>query len=72
MDCSGTIGKILEVEIEVGKGMAHECYHDGFRHLGTFDDAPGTLQSPGLRDDAQCCKITWLEERAAERNTIQA
>ena len=23
-------------------------------HLGTFDEAPGTLQSPGVRADAQC------------------
>ena len=72
MDCSGTIGKILEVEIEVGQGVAHACYHDGFRDLETFDEAPGTLQSPGVRADAQCCKITWLEELASERNTIQA
>ena len=40
--------------------------------MGTFDEAPGTLQSPGVRADAQCCKITWLEELASERNAIQA
>ena len=72
VDCSGTIGRILEVEIEVAQGVAHACYHDGFHHSGTFDVAPGTVQSSGVRADAQCCKITWLEELASERNTIQA
>ena len=37
-----------------------------------FDEAPGTVQSPGVCADAQCCKITWLEELASESNTIQA
>ena len=72
VDCSGTIGKILEAEIEVGQGAAHACYHDGFHDLGTFDEAPETVQASGVRADAQCCKITWLEELASERNTIQA
>ena len=40
--------------------------------METFDEAPGTVQSPGVRADAQCSKITWLEELASERNTIQA
>ena len=56
-------------ETDVGQGDEHACHHDGFRHLGTFDEAPGTVQSPGVRADAQCCKITWLEELASERNT---
>ena len=43
-----------------------------FQHLGTFDEHLGTLQSPGVRADAQCFKITWLEELASESNTIQA
>ena len=30
------------------------------------------VQMPGVRADAQCCKITWLEELASESNTIQA
>ena len=75
MDCSGTIGKILEVEIEVGQGVAHACYHDGFHDLGMFDEAPWSLQSPGVRADAQCCKIDilkWLEELVSQSNTIQA
>ena len=59
-------------EIEVGQGVAHAWYSDGFHHLGTFDEAPGTVQSPGVCADAQCCKITWLEELASESNTIQA
>ncbi len=59
-------------EIEVRQGVARACYHDGFHDLGTFDEAPGTVQSPGVCADAQCCKITWLEELASERNTIQA
>ena len=72
MDCSGTIWKIHVVEIEVAQGVAHAWYSDGFHHLGTFDEAPGTVQSPGVCADAQCCKITWLEELASESNTIQA
>ena len=72
VECSGTIRNILRPEIDRGQGVAHACHHDGFRHLGTFDEAPGTLQSPGVRADAQCSKITWLEELASERNTIQA
>ena len=48
VDCSGTIGKIHVVEIEVGQGVAHAWYSDGFHHLGTFDEAPGTVQSPGV------------------------
>ena len=44
------------VEIEVDEGVAHAWYSDGFHHLGTFDEAPGTVQSPGVCADAQCCK----------------
>ena len=72
VDCSGTIGKIHAVEIEVDQGVAHAWYNDGFHNLGPFDEAPGTVQSLGVCADAQCCKITWLEELASERNTIQA
>ena len=62
-------------EIFVGQGVAHACHHDGFHDLGTFDEAPGTVQSPGVRADAQCCKIDiqkWLEELVSQSNTIQA
>ena len=59
-------------KIRQGQGVALACYHDGFHDLGTFDTAPGTVQSPGVCADAQCCKITWLEELASESNTIQA
>ena len=43
-----------------------------FHDPGTFDKDFGTLQSPGVRADAQCFKLTWLEELASESNTIQA
>ena len=55
------------VEIEVGQGAARACCHDGFHDLGTFDEAPGTVQSPRVCADAQCFKIRipkWLEEIA--------
>ena len=49
------------------------CIHrDGFDDIRTFDEAPRTVQGPGVRADAQCGKITWLEELASESNTIQA
>ena len=51
-------------KIRLDQGVARACYHDGFHDLGTFDEAPGTVQSPGVCADAQCCKITWLEELA--------
>ena len=72
VDCSGTIRKIHVRKIRLEQGVAHAHHHDGFQHLGTFDEAPGAVQSPGVRADAQCCKITWLEELASESNTIQA
>ena len=72
LDCSGAIRKIHVRKIRLDQGVAHACHHDGFRHLGTFDEAPGTVHSPGVHADTQCCKITWLEELASERNTIQA
>ena len=72
LDCSGTIQKIHMRKIELHQGRARACKCDGFHVLGTFDEAPGTLQSSGVRADAQCCKITWLEELASESNTIQA
>ena len=59
-------------KIRLGQGIARACHHDRFYHLGPFDEAPGTVQSPGVCADAQCCKITWLEELASESNTIQA
>ena len=53
VDCNGTTWKIHVAEIHVGQGVAHACHHDGFQHLGTFDEAPGTVQSPGVRAYAQ-------------------
>ena len=43
-----------------------------FQHFVRIDEDFGTLQSPGVRADAQCFKLTWLEELAPESNTIQA
>ena len=40
------------VMIEVGQGVARACHHDGFHDLGTFHEAPGTVQSPGVCADA--------------------
>ena len=59
-------------KIEPDQCIARACHHDEFHHLGPFNEAPGTVQSPGVCADAQCCKITWLEELASESNTIQA
>ena len=74
VECSWTTGKIHGTENLTGQGVAHACY-ERFRHLGMFDEAPGTLQSPGVRADAQWCKIDilkWLEELVSQSNTIQA
>ena len=54
VECSGTIRRIHVRKIEQVQGVARACDHDGFQHLGTFDEAPGTVQSPGVRADAQC------------------
>ena len=59
-------------KIDRGQDREHTWKCDGFYDPGTFDEDFGTLQSPGVRADAQCFKITWLEELASERNTIQA
>ena len=72
MDCSWTIQKIHIRKIRLIQGDEHAWKYDGFHDPGTFDDDFGTLQSPGVRADAQCFKLTWLEELASERNTIQA
>ena len=52
--CSGVIRKINVRKIEQLQGIARACDHDGLQHLGTFDEAPGTVQSPGVRADTQC------------------
>ena len=72
VDPSGTTGKIHMRKIRLHQGVARACYYDGVHDLRTFNEASGTFQSPGVCADAQCCKITWLEELASERNTIQA
>ena len=68
MDCSGTAGKIHMREIEVRQGVARACYHDGFHDLGTFDEAPGPVQSSGVCADAQCFKIGFL---SGSKNLLQ-
>ena len=75
MECSGATGKIHGTENLIGQGVAHACRHDGFRHLGTFDEAPGTLQGPEVSAGAQGCKIDilkWLEKLVSQRNSIRA
>ena len=56
-----------KIKLGQGDGYAWKC--DGIHDPGTFDENFETLQNPGVRADAQCFKITWLEELA---NTIQA
>ena len=70
--CSGTTQKILVPEIDVDQGREHGWKYDGFFDPGTFDEYFGTLQSPGVRADAQCFKTIWLEKLASESNAIQA
>ena len=72
VDPSGTTVKIHMRKIRLHQGVARACYYDGFHDLGAFNEATETSQSPGVRADAQCCKITWLEELTSERITIQA
>ena len=61
---------MAEIEVHQGRERAWKC--DRFYDPGTFDEDFGTLQSPGVRADAQCFKIILLEELASEGNTIQA
>ena len=46
VDFNGTAGKIFARKIRQAQGDAHACYHDGFHELGTFNEAPETVQSP--------------------------
>ena len=59
-----------KIRVSQGDGHAWKC--DGFHDPGTSDEDFLILQSPGVRADAQCFKITLLEELASESNTIQA
>ena len=72
VDCSGDAQKIQMRKIRWSQGREHAWKCDGFHDPGTFDKHFETLQNPGVRADAQCFKITWLEELASESNTIQA
>ena len=59
-------------KIKCRQGREHAWTYDGFHDPGTFDKHFGTLQNPKVRADAQCFKITWLEELASESNITQA
>ena len=72
VDCSGTAQKIHMRKIRQIQGDEHARKCDGFHDPGTFDEDLGMLQSSWVRADAQCFKLTWLEELASESNTIQA
>ena len=54
VDCSGTTQKIHVPEIEVDQGHERASKCDRFYDPGMFDEDFGTLQSPGVRADAQC------------------
>ena len=60
--CSGSTQKIHMRKIRVSQGDGRAWKYDGFHDPGTFDEDFGTLQSPWVRADAQCLKLTWLEE----------
>ena len=53
---------VAEIEVDQGRERASKC--DRFYDPGMFDEDFGTLQSPGVRSDAKCFKLTWLEELA--------
>ena len=54
LDCSGVIQEIHMRKIRLSQGLVHVGESYRFHDLGTFDEAPGTVQSPGVRADAQC------------------
>ena len=64
VDCSGATRKINVTKIRRDQSVEHGCHHDGFQQLGTFDEAPGTVHSPGVRADAQCCKLNTCVHHA--------
>ena len=72
VDCSGTVQKIDMRKIRLVQDDEHAWTCGKFHDPGTFYEDFGTIQSPGVRADAQCFKLTWLEELASESNTIQA
>ena len=59
-------------KIRPDQGLASMMKCDRFHDQRPLDKAKWTPRRPGVRADAQCCKITWLEELASESNTIQA
>ena len=53
MDCNGASQNIHMRKIGLPQGRVHACKCDIFHVLGTFDEAPVTLQSSWVRVDAQ-------------------
>ena len=70
--CSQTIQKIHVRKIEWNQGPSAWCTYGRFHDQRTFNKGKWKPRRPGVCADAQCCKITWLEELASESNTIQA
>ena len=46
-------------KIRWSQGREHEWKCDGIHDPGMFDEDFGTIQSPGVRADAQCFKISF-------------
>ena len=57
-NCSGTTHKIRMRKFRLIQGAARACKCDGFHNLVTFDEAPGTIQSSGVRADTQTREYT--------------
>ena len=55
-NAAGPPGKLMCQRFSCDKGSCMHAIMMDVMILGTFDEAPGTLQSPGVRADAQCCK----------------
>ena len=72
LDYSGAIQKIHMRKIERQLGIVNMMEYDRFHDEMTLDKPKWMFHGPGVCADAQCCKITWLEELASESNTIQA
>ena len=68
VDCSGTIQKIHMRKIRVSQGDGHAWKCDGFHDPGTFDEDFWTLQSPGVRADAQCGSKNLLQRQILYRH----
>ena len=63
VDPSGVTGNIHMRKIRLQQGVAHACSHDGFRHLETFDEAPGPRRAQG-------CALTRNVARSHGSNNL--